>query len=164
MPNESTEELRALVERYKVCWNEYPLWFAAPNQTRVKIGFEIDLWGTHDHPAHPAAAGCEQCRPVRAALEKIASAVIPADHRRTRAEILPNDPSLHMAAQRHRRKDVLLEIHLIHRNAAVDAPVDDCEEQCRREVEAKLKELGAAAGDWETGRHRAASKLTLDFM
>lgn len=153
------EELRRLVERHQVCWEPYPIWYAAPDRPKVQIGYEIDLWGTHDHPAHPASAGCEECRPVRVALEWIARWVIPVPHRTTRYDIELYDASIHMSRRRNGRKDVLVAIEVIHREG-VDTPVDACQENCLEEIETKLKDLGAAPGEWSNRPRKATSSWT----
>lgn len=140
------EELLALVERHQVCWEPYPIWYAAPDRPKVQIGYEVNLWGTHDHPAHPAFPGCEECRPVRAALERIARWVIPVPHRTTRYDIEPYDASIHISRRRNERKDVRLVIEVVHRDG-VDIPVDACQANCLEEIETKLKDLGAAQGE-----------------
>jgi len=148
------DALRRLVEQHQVCWEPYPIWDATSDRPKVQIGYEVDLWGTHDHPAHPANAGCEECRPVRVALERIARWVIPESHPPTRYEIEPYDGSIHMSSRRRKRKDVLLAIDVIPRQA-VDTPVDACQTSCLKEVETKLKDLGAANRQW-SNRPRTA--------
>lgn len=141
------ENPRRLVERYQVCWEPYPIWYAAPDRPKVQVGYEVDLWGTHDHPVHPASPGCEECRPVRVALEQIARSVIPLSHRTIRFDIEPYDSSIHMSGRRSGRKDVLVSIQVVHREG-VDTPVDDYQAICLKEIETKLTALGATQGEW----------------
>jgi len=159
MSNQEREELRGLVERQQVCWEVCPGWYAAPGRPKIQIGYEVDLWGTHDHPAHPASAGCEECRPVRVALERIARCVIPVAHQTTRYDIDPYDASIHMSRRRNGRKDVLVAIDVVLRQG-VDAPVDACQATCLKEIETKLKDLGAAHGEWSNRPRNGTSSGT----
>lgn len=47
--------LKQLVVRHKVCWEVVPIWHVPLGGRKVKIGFEVELFGTHDHPKHSPA-------------------------------------------------------------------------------------------------------------
>jgi len=143
--DEST--LKTLVLRHRVCFESYPIWHVPPGGGMVKIGYELDLIGTHDHPRHPPSPGCDECKPVRSALSAIATAILPPDDRASRYPLEPFETKISFSPRRKMRKDVTLAIDILHREH-VDLPVDECEMLCLREMKEKLKALGARGEHW----------------
>lgn len=138
--------LRELVEHYQVCWESYPIW----NHTakgNVQTGFELDLFGTHDHPKTLPMPGCDECDTVYRALTVIAQAILPPDEGPSRSVIEPYDVSIGFSPRRHMREDVRLAIDIVHREH-FDHPVDESEVSCLSEMKQKLKDLGVRAGSW----------------
>lgn len=140
-------ELKTLVQRHQVCFESYPIWHVPPGGGMVKIGYELDLIGTHDHPQHPVTPGCDQCKLVRRALLAIASAILPANDRASRYWIEPFDTAIHFSPRRKMRDDIVVAIDIVHRGP-FDDPVDACEVRCLREMQAKLKQLGVRPERW----------------
>ncbi len=68
---EQDPKLRALVERYKVCWQVYPEWSRIGGERR-QTGVAIELYGTHEPTGIVPTAGCKHCIPVMQALLTIA--------------------------------------------------------------------------------------------
>jgi len=79
--------LKQLVVRHKVCWEVVPIWHVPLGGRKVKIGFEVELFGTHDHPKHSPAPGCEECHTIFSDVRRIATAVLP--HERSTQPICP---------------------------------------------------------------------------
>ena len=147
-PGETIDaDLHLVVQTHQVCFESYPIWHVPRGGGKVAIGYELDLIGTHDKPAHPPKPGCDECRPVREALMLIARSILPADDRPSRYSIEPFDTAIHFSPRRKMRKDVVLAIDIVHRGA-FDGPIDACETRCLREMKEKLKELGARPEHW----------------
>lgn len=138
--------LKELVERYKVCWESYPIWNVTA-EGKVQTGIELDLFGTHDHPTTLSMPGCDECDTVYRALLTIGQAILPAEDPLSRSVIEPYDVSIDFSPRRHMREDVRLTIDIIHREH-FDAPVDESEIRSLSEMKEKLKELGVRADSW----------------
>ena len=139
--------LKQLVERHKVCWEVVPIWHVPRSGERVKIGFEIDLFGTHDHPKQPPLPGCDECHTVFSDLRRIANAVMPPNDRASRYAIEPYNVSITYSPRRHMRRDVLVAIDIVHRDR-FDRDIDECEVRCLHDIEASLRQFGACSGSW----------------
>jgi hypothetical protein len=148
--------LKQLVVRHKVCWEVVPIWHVPLGGEKVKIGFEVDLFGTHDHPTQPSP-GCEECHTVFSDLRRIANAVMPPSDRASRYVLEPYDVSLHFSPRRKMRKDVVVAIDIVHRDH-FDGHVDECETRCLCEIERALRALGACPSIWSP--LRPASEAT----
>lgn len=146
-PEIEVEVLRQLVARHRVCWEVWPTYHYEGNGERRQVGFEIDLLGTHDQPAHPVIPGCDECAKTFLALNRIAKAVLPVGQGDTEYSIAPFDGSLRSAKRRNFREDVELQLLLEHRTGLAE-PVDACEVRCLSEIEAALRNLGACKGSW----------------
>ena len=139
-------ELRELVQRFRVCWE------VGPDDTyrggeKQKIGFMLDLIGTHEPEIKHPDPGCEHCRRVYSALKRVAGWIIPKEERPTAYEIDPYRQAISYSHARHDRPDVTLTIRIEHRSD-FDRPVDDCEVRCLNEMKQRLKELGARERNW----------------
>lgn len=140
-------ELKAFVQRYKVCYESYPIWHVPIGGGPVAIGYELDLIGTHDDPQYPASPGCEECKPVRRALLAIATAILPPNDRASHYALEPFQTAISFSPRRKMRKDVTLVIDIKHRDR-FDLPVNECATRCLREMKEKLKALGARPDHW----------------
>ncbi|MBI5548454.1 MAG: hypothetical protein HY901_31615 [Deltaproteobacteria bacterium] len=116
----------------------------------VKVGFELQLWGLHEHPKG-VTPGCHECVRVYAALKEIAEWVLPKEERPSRYEIRPFEPALHVAPDLKDRDEVLLEIKIVHRHDFF-SPIDKCEERCLSEMRQKLGQLGMREGQRRPAR------------
>ena len=151
---EESSVLKQLVTRHQVCWGVVPIWHVPQGRGKVKIGFEVDLFGTHDHPTQPPSPGCEECHTVFSDLRRIAMAVMPPSDRASRYDIEPYDVSLHFSPRRKMRKDVVVAIDIAHRDR-FDRDIDDCEVHCLRDIERALRALGACPDSWSPRRPAA---------
>jgi hypothetical protein len=138
--------LRNLTARHRVCWEVWPEYLMLGSQKR-QVGFDLELSGTHAPGVEHPMPGCRHCREVFTALLAIAEWILPREKRPTEYEVRPYETKLHYSQSRNNRADVSLAIKLLHRQEAFD-PVDACEERCLREIQEKLKELGACKRSW----------------
>ncbi len=140
-------KLRQLVMQHKVCWEVWPEYHIDRDGKRIQIGFELVLIGTHYHPEQSPVPGCAECVKVYEDLHQLAQWVIPQEERDSRYKTGLFDASIHYSPQRKFRKDISLEIKILHREG-FDRPTDACEVECLKEMEKKLKELGAQKTNW----------------
>ncbi|QQR89809.1 MAG: hypothetical protein IPJ88_16795 [Myxococcales bacterium] len=143
--NAKIQDLRALVQRHKVCWEVWPEEHYRKGRGKVNIGYIIQITGTHDHPAHPPLPGCDECKAVYKKLRDIARWIIPSEQRESKYEIDMFDHALRYSPKRKFREEVTLSLKILHRGQW-DNPVDACETRCLYEMEEKLAELGAHKG------------------
>lgn len=141
------EALKRLVQHHQICWESYPLTMAVAGGGLRHVGYELELFGTHDHPRGPVTPGCIECHVVHRALLEVARWIIPLDRRPTRHEIEPFEVSLCFSPKRKFRKDVRLTIQLVHRDG-FDQPIDECEIRCLKEMKERLKEIGVRPERW----------------
>lgn len=141
------DKLRELVIQHKVCWEVWPEYHINLEGEKVQIGFELDLVGTHYHPERPPLPGCAECMKVYEDLEQIAQWIMPKEERDSRYKIGIFDSTIQYAPKRKLRKDITLTIKILHREG-FDQPVDGCEVECLKEMESKLKDLGAQKVQW----------------
>lgn len=116
----------------------------------MRIGFEVDLFGTHDHPKQQPTPGCDECHEVFTDLHRIATAVLPPSDRESRYVIEPYDVSISFSPRRTMRKDVSVAIDIIHRGP-FDQAIDPCEVHCLHDIEGALRALGACPSAWTSG-------------
>ena len=144
-PNESLQALRESVTAHRVYFEVLPEEWGG-REARLKVGFELMLWGAHASGA-AALPGCEKCRAIYSDLQRIAEWILPKEERASRYEIEMFDRALY---ESHTLKDtyqVGLMLKILHRDRG-DRPVDDCEERCLRDMRQKLRELGVPEGSW----------------
>lgn len=135
-------ELKRVVERHTVRYEVWPHYEIADGK-RVVVGFDLELYGTHDHGETRLSPGCRLCSETFADLRRVAEWILPKEQRPSQYEIAPFDQSLHASASG--RFEVLLAIRIEHRQGFFD-PVDDCEERCLKEMQQKLAELEVPCG------------------
>ena len=143
---ETIIQLKDLIQRHRVCYEVWPETLAT-RKGLVKVGFDLELDGVHEHPGSGALPGCQHCREVFEDLQRIAEWIMPKEERPTTYEIQRFDHAFHYATKRKLRREVSLTIKIIHRHG-YDQPVDDCEQMCLKEMRRKLSELGVHEGEW----------------
>ena len=150
---ETIERLQELIERHQVCYEVWPEYLMVKGQ-KVKVGFALELYGTHEHGESRMLPGCERCIGTFKDLRQIADYIMPKEERASRYEIEPYDGALREAATRKFRAEVELRMNILHRHG-FDQPVDDCEERCLKEMREKLAGLGVPHGKWrEVSAHK----------
>lgn len=143
------EELRELIRRHRVCYEVWPEW-SVPAGVRTQVGYELRICGVNEHGgeqegSHPVP-GCRHCRRTFEDLRRIALWILPRGERASRYEVGHFDHALHLAQRgRSLRKEVVAGIKVLHRHE-VNAPLDECEQRCLKEMRGRLKDLGVLEG------------------
>ena len=150
---ETINQLRDLIRRHKVCYEVWPENLVVNGQI-VKVGFDLELDGVHEHMDNRVQPGCPHCQEVYKDLQRVAEWIMPMEERPTTYEIQPFDRAIHYAPWRKLRSEVSLNIKIIHRHG-FDQPVDDCEQRCLKEMRQRLAELGVHAGEWRENTSEA---------
>ncbi len=145
---EVISQLKELVQLHCVCYEVWPEFLVAGGQ-RVKVGFNLEMFGTHQHGTSSLSPGCARCVRTFEALSQIADWIMPKEERASRYEIEPYDRALRESPRRKFRVEVVLSMKILHRHG-FDQPVDECEERCLKEMREKLAVLGVAAGEWRS--------------
>ncbi len=137
--------LRNVVDRHSV---RYEVWPAEElvNGKVVKVGFELQLYGTHEHGETRLTPGCERCVQTFQDLREIADWIMPKEERASRYEVEPYHSALSLSPTRGLRAEVVLTVKIVHRHGFFQ-PIDDCEQRCLAEMRTKLVELGVRQGN-----------------
>jgi hypothetical protein len=144
--SKSSEDLKELVRRYRICYEVWPDYEMVESQKR-QIGLALELSGTHEPDIVDPEAGCIHCRKIFVAMREIAEAILPPEGRPSRYEMDPYDQSIHHSHARGDRPDVSLTVRIFHRED-FHKPLDDCQERCLSEMLQNLKNLGASEIRW----------------
>ena len=103
--------VRDLVQQFRVCWSVWPE-ECFVNGTKRKIGFAIELCGTHEPGTLHESPGCQHCRPVQAALNEIADWILPREERPSMCDIDIKNQALNYSTVYENRPDTALRQHL----------------------------------------------------
>jgi hypothetical protein len=136
------EELKQAVVQYQVVWSVYPEWGPDAQWHQQKVGYDVELAGTHFQPEHPPSPGCTECTQIYDALRRIAEWILPKAECDSRYEIDDFDRRLAMSRHHGLRQDVALTIRIVHRDD-YRRPIDDGEGASLAEMERNLSALGA---------------------
>jgi len=128
------QELNSIVEKHTVRYEAWPHWEMHEDR-RVMVGFDLELYGAHDHGHSQPIRNCE----IYADLKKVADEILPKEERPSSYRIQPFDHALHSEGRG--PSEVVLVISIQHRRDYF-SPVDACEERCLAEMESSLKRLG----------------------
>ena len=139
-------KIKDLVQRHKVCWEARPEHVVFSSEAR-KIGFVLELYGTHEMGTDHVSPGCEHCTNVKSALREIANWILPREERPSIYQVEIEGQSLSYSPERGNRADVRVTISILHRHHW-EQPIDDCEVRCLKEMEQSLSELGACNSVW----------------
>lgn len=91
--------LKNLVEKHSVYCEARPE-EQLVNGKIVKVGFELQLCGTHEHNETRLTPGCERCIQTFQDLREIAEWVMPREERPSRSEIEPYHSALSLSPTR----------------------------------------------------------------
>jgi hypothetical protein len=138
--------IKGLVQRHRVCWEAYPEQALVSSEIR-KIGFSLELYGTHEPGVDHVSPGCEHCANVKSALKEIAQWILPREKRESVYQVEVENQTLSYAQERGDRPDVRATVRIVHRHGW-EQPIDDCEMRCLKEMEQSLCEIGACKGGW----------------
>jgi hypothetical protein len=151
---EDTQNLRAsglarvkdLVRRFRVCWEMYPEQVMVKSEIR-KVGFALELYGTHEPGTGHVDPGCDHCRKVQSALREIAGWILPREERPSMYDVSVDTQALSYSRERGNRPDVCVTIRILHRGD-FEKPIDECEMRCLKEMQQALAEVGACKSVW----------------
>lgn len=138
--------IKALVQRFRVCWEVSPLQIFAKEGIR-KIGFNLELFGTPECGTEHISPGCQHCQRVETALQEIAQWIMQRESPSCTHIVSPDGASLSYAQMRANRPDVVVRVFMAHRHEW-DKPTDECVERCLKGIEQALTEIGACMGRW----------------
>jgi hypothetical protein len=147
--------LREIASRYRVYYLVRSDWLLVDGRVR-RVGIDLSLCGTEDHLGLHLVPGCAECRHAYAELAEVVRWALPEDGGDSRLEIEPFDRSLHVVPSQRGRRNVVVDVRILHRHGFED-PVDDSQEQCFREMVAKLGTLGIRASFWDDPKTAVAS-------
>ena len=151
-------EIKALVQRYRVCWEVHPeealVSCRLGKQVHVevqvrKIGFALELYGTFEEGAERFPRQFQDYRKVQLALEKTADWILPRVERSCIMSVDSDIQEVIFSHQRAERPDICVTIRILHQNGW-DQPIDKHEERCLKDIEKCLEELGACRGVWSS--------------
>jgi hypothetical protein len=138
---QGSSDLRASVQRYRVHWAILPK--RLPDSvTGHRIGFEFELWGTHDHPLEAGPTECVECRRVRDLLERLGKHIAPtACEFRTNGH-RPVDMRMAFLPRDGFGRHTCLAVEVVCRSGA-SAVAAQCDAGCMPGMRDKLEALGA---------------------
>ena len=138
--------IKSLVQRFRVCWEVYPLQILAKEGIR-KIGFDLQLFGTPECGTEHIMPGCQHCQRAETALQEIADWIMQRESPSCTHIVSPDGASLSYAPVRANRPDVVVRVFIGHRHQW-DQAADECDERCLKDIEQALTELGVCNGGW----------------
>jgi len=145
--------IKALVQRFRVCWEVYPLQILAKEGIR-KIGFDLQLFGTPECGTEHISPGCQHCQRVETALQEIADWIMQRESPSCTHIVSPDGASLSFAPLRANRPDVVVRVFIAHRHQW-DEPADERTVSCLEQIKQALAELGACSGTWSHSRQES---------
>ena len=140
--------MRAIAETNCVCYEVWPEW-SASGRRATRIGFAISLCGIHESAAdNQDLPACASCWRTYGELRTVAEWILPEQERACRFEIEAFDRAWHVAPSvRQGRNETVVTIKIFHRRD-INAPIDDCQQQCLNEMRDKLALLGVRENVW----------------
>lgn len=134
-------DLRALAQEFRVLWTILPKRLPACMNGH-RIGFEVELWGTHNHPIEAGSGECFDCRRVLGVLEEIATLIAPSEcvYRETRGTPIDSRSHLYPRDGFGRSIRLVIEVVCIGGSAAVAA---QCDAGCLPGMRERLLAIGA---------------------
>lgn len=141
-----------LVERFQVCWETLPE-FSLLGSEKRRIGFALELYGNHDSSAEHTAETCIHCHNVFGSLHVIADWALPREKRAMMHEAEVHFPGLTYLSAQQKPVGVRFAMRVVHRGEP-DKIDEDTIAQWSRELEWRLRELGAVERTASTGRSK----------
>lgn len=132
--------LTELVRDHHICCEVWPEYVVVGREIR-KVGYELELLGSHSSDSHHLDPTCPMCERVRASLLAIAGNIVPRPGTSVRYEIDAHSQSIMCAPRLRNRPFVTLSIRILHRHG-FDQPIDACETNCLKQIRGHLEELG----------------------
>lgn len=142
---QETSSLADLVRRYEVCWEVWPEYSLINGQER-RVGFEIELCGTHDLRDH-VGRGCAACQRIYNTLLSVASWVLANEQGSPLYAVGPYAQVLRYSLAHGSRPDIALKLKILQRT---DQSLDDSQGYYLDEMKEHLAQLGACQRHWKS--------------
>lgn len=142
-----TDAIRELVRRHQVYWEVRPEEDLDAADEVVKVGFQLGLRGTFEHPEDPPLAGAPECVDVYRDLRAIAESLLPAAEGEIGFELGGSPDALDYTPSSG-RQEVEVMIKIQRRDEAGDDSIDAAEQDSLEKLKRRLKELGVPQGRW----------------
>lgn len=148
------QTLRRWIRDHKICWELSPL-VEMPDHQKVQVGYELRLFARHTAGVK-ADPGCHECVDLFEKLRAIAMSVLPREVRPTTYDVESFDASWHLRPETQWTPEVQLVLRIVHRGGYF-RPADPCESRCAKEIQDRLRELGAQEKVWTDRPQRSPS-------
>jgi hypothetical protein len=145
-PELAARELSELVERFRVCWELWPLRYPRDGEM-IQVGFELDLVGTVTGDRGTLLPGDDRGFEVFEALSRIARWAISEVPDSVDTDFEVFDGAVHYSNRRKNRPDTTLKIEIKH-HVDYASPLQPSEVQCVRTVIERLQSLGVQENQW----------------
>jgi hypothetical protein len=149
--DDSIDKLRKLVRKYKVYWLVMPAIHVTESGSKVQIGYNLALVGTSlNSDKTMLEPGSKESSDVSTNLRQIAEGIMPGEDSGVRCHIRDLDNVLfhNLQDQEKNRKSVALVLQIRHREK-FDRPVDNFLMGAFKELEERLKKIGANKERWK---------------
>jgi hypothetical protein len=134
--------LMELAQHFRVCWETVPE-LSVQEGVERRIGFVLQLRGTHEPDAEHSVTTCIHCHNLFASLHIIADWLLPREQRTLMHEAEVHSPGQIYSRAQLSHSDVIFAIHVVHRGAS-EQFAEECVTQWLKELEWRLKVLGAS--------------------
>jgi len=136
---EVVPNLVELVRRYHISYEVWPEYVVASGGLQ-KVGFEVELSGSHSPDSSHLDPTCTRCKQVRAALLAIAVCVVPSPGNSVSYEIDAHSQSIMATPRLGNRPFVTVRVRIFH-TQRLDHSIDACEADCLKQIRAHLDEF-----------------------
>jgi len=147
----SDNRLRQLVRKYRVYWLVMPAIHINESGSKVQIGYNLALVGTNSKSDKTTLVlGSKESADVSANLRQIAEGIMPGEDSGVRCHLRDLDNVLfhNLTDQEKNRKSVAIVLQIRHREK-FDRPVDNFLMEALKELEERLKNIGANKNLWK---------------
>jgi hypothetical protein len=133
------DEMQSWVHEHHVAWEMRPM-LVSEHGAIHPVGYELTL----SVPVDDLVPACASCLGAFAHLQDVAAAALPDGRgRRTVCRIRPFDNSVHLrSGPRRMEPEIQVTVELSHAGDYFQ-DIDECEKRCARELQDRLRSLGA---------------------
>jgi hypothetical protein len=149
--DDSDSKLRQLVRKYRVYWLVMPAIHINESGSKVQIGYNLALVGTNSKSDKTTLVpGSKESADVFVNLRQIAEGIMPGEDTGVRCHIRDLDNVLfhNLKDQEKNRKSMAIVLQIRHREK-FDRPVDNFLMGALKELEERLKNIGANKELWK---------------
>lgn len=157
--DDSMNKLRKIVRKYRVYWVVMPAIHITQSESKVQIGYDLALVGTSAKSDKTALEpGSKESFDICTNLRQIAEGIMLGEDSGVRCQIVDIDNMLfyNLKDQEKNRKNVALVLEIRHREK-FDRPVDKFLMGVFKELEDKLKKIGANKERWKESSEEIGS-------